>query len=366
MRGAATVFSRCHNHHERTHHRQNSERDEDEEDGPWAGGYALRNLKTAEPPCRSTLCTSSSVKPRIWPSDRFDVSCRLIRCKAGDIPDFDHKALNELTKDKKDVPTMGGILILIGIVSSVLLLANLRVFYIYMAFVCLLWLGALGFADDWIKLRDKSKSGSRDGLKFYQKLLFQIGLGVLLGVFIYMRGEQTFAEFDVQHFRIFTFPFFKGEHEYGFLLPPGRDGRSWLLIKEVSFSTRLGSVPGLPALKEIREAVARTQSTSQKFELERIAALGNPIYKLPFDGVLENNPSRSDHGRDDEPNHGSGKRGPRVRECVRESRHGGSGIEAGRGAPSLRFEGAAAAFSAQSESGDPAFHEWRPQPDGTV
>ena len=144
----------------------------------------------------------------------------LIRFKVGDIPDFDHKALNELTKDKKDVPTMGGILILIGIVSTVLLLANLRTFYIYLAFLCILWLGGLGFVDDWIKLRDKSKTGSRDGLKFYQKLLFQIGLGVVLGIWIYKRGQQTFAEFDVQHFRIFTFPFFKGEQEYGFLLPP--------------------------------------------------------------------------------------------------------------------------------------------------
>jgi phospho-N-acetylmuramoyl-pentapeptide-transferase len=144
----------------------------------------------------------------------------LIRFKAGDIPDFDHKALNELTKDKKDVPTMGGILILIGIFVSVLLLANLRVFYIHMAFVCLLWLGALGFVDDWLKLRDKSKTGSRDGLKFYQKLLFQIGLGVMLGIFIYWWGARIFEGFDAQHFRIFTFPFFKGEHEYGFLLPP--------------------------------------------------------------------------------------------------------------------------------------------------
>jgi len=68
----------------------------------------------------------------------------LIRMKCGDIPDFDHKELNELTRHKADIPTMGGLLILFGIASAVLLLANLTVFYIHLAGFCMVWLGSAG------------------------------------------------------------------------------------------------------------------------------------------------------------------------------------------------------------------------------
>lgn len=142
----------------------------------------------------------------------------LIHKRLGDIPDFDHKGLNELTQHKANVPTMGGLLILFSISVTVLLLANLKIFYIHMAFFCMAWLAALGSIDDWIKLTSKGREGTRDGLKFYQKLLFQIALGVILAYFIYDRGKETFAEFDVQHYRILTLPFFKGEDAYGVLL----------------------------------------------------------------------------------------------------------------------------------------------------
>jgi len=144
----------------------------------------------------------------------------LIHMKVGDIPDFDHKALNELTRHKANVPTMGGVLILAGVVVAVLLLANLTVFYVHMAFVSLAWLAALGFIDDWVKLRDKARFGSRDGLKFYQKILFQIGLAVMLGIFIYRRGQATFEGVEIEHYRILAIPFFKGSVAYGVLLPP--------------------------------------------------------------------------------------------------------------------------------------------------
>ncbi|HVP09835.1 MAG TPA: phospho-N-acetylmuramoyl-pentapeptide-transferase [Phycisphaerae bacterium] len=140
----------------------------------------------------------------------------LVRKRLGDIPDFDHKRLNELTQHKANVPTMGGLLILIGIAVAVILLADLTVFYIHLAFFCMLWLALLGWLDDRLKLSDKGKNSSRDGLKFYQKLLFQIGLGVVLAFFIYSRGEQTFeGSGETDYYRILTLPFFKGE----FLLP---------------------------------------------------------------------------------------------------------------------------------------------------
>jgi len=143
----------------------------------------------------------------------------LVHRKLGDIPDFDHKDLNELTQHKADVPTMGGILILFGVAVAVLLMANLRVFYVLMALLCMLWLAALGFVDDWFKLTDKGQTGSRDGLKLYQKLLFQVGLGVILGYFIYHRGELLYEGEPSQQYRILMLPFYKNPPQYGVLLP---------------------------------------------------------------------------------------------------------------------------------------------------
>lgn len=143
----------------------------------------------------------------------------LVRKKAGDIPDFDHQALNELTQHKSNVPTMGGVLILSGIVAAMLLLADLRVFYVHLAFFCMAWLGALGFVDDLFKLLDKGRGGARDGLKFYQKLLFQIGLGVVLAYFIFGRGHAAFADSGQQeYYRILSLPFIKGDLENPILL----------------------------------------------------------------------------------------------------------------------------------------------------
>jgi phospho-N-acetylmuramoyl-pentapeptide-transferase len=142
----------------------------------------------------------------------------LIAKRLGDIPDFDHQTLNEMTQHKANIPTMGGLLILAAVMSSVLLLANLTVYYVYLALACLVWLAALGGIDDWIKLTSKGQDGTRDGLKFYQKLLFQIALGVMLAYCVYRRGEETFAGFEHQHYRILTLPFFKGEQSHGLLL----------------------------------------------------------------------------------------------------------------------------------------------------
>ncbi len=145
----------------------------------------------------------------------------LTRMRLGDVPDFDHKELNELTQHKTNVPTMGGLVILVGIAATVLLLADLTVFYIHLAGFCMFWLGLLGWYDDRLKLSDKGKNNSRDGLKLYQKILFQIGLGVVLAYFIYQRGEATFADSgETEYYRILTLPFIKGDLGYGYLLPP--------------------------------------------------------------------------------------------------------------------------------------------------
>lgn len=114
----------------------------------------------------------------------------LIRKKVGDRPEFDHADLNQLTRHKSNTPTMGGILIVVAIFVSVLTFADLSNMYIRMALLALVWLGGLGGVDDWLKLRQASGKGSRDGLKSWEKMLFQIGLAVLLAVSSYAYGRN--------------------------------------------------------------------------------------------------------------------------------------------------------------------------------
>ncbi|HUU81932.1 MAG TPA: phospho-N-acetylmuramoyl-pentapeptide-transferase [Phycisphaerae bacterium] len=141
---------------------------------------------------------------------------QLIRYKLGDRPEFDHASLNELTRDKTRVPTMGGLLILAAVAVSTLLFADPLNYYVQMGLVCLVWLGLLGAVDDWFKLTAARRSGTRDGLKSYEKLLFQVGLGVLLGYFVYSVGRTNFAVItspslpqEIEAYRILAVPFYK-------------------------------------------------------------------------------------------------------------------------------------------------------------
>ncbi len=136
--------------------------------------------------------------------------------KIGDNPEFDHSRLNECLRDKKSTPTMGGIIILAAIALCTLLLSDLRNYYVIMGLFCMTWLGVLGGVDDWLKLTVGRRNGSRDGLKMYEKLLFQLGLGVLLGIFVYRYGQENSALASLQgateslpSFRILIVPFYK-------------------------------------------------------------------------------------------------------------------------------------------------------------
>lgn len=113
----------------------------------------------------------------------------LIRLKVGDKPEFDNQTLNEITKGKANTPTMGGIIILLAIGLSTLLWADLSNFFVRMGLVVMLWLGGLGGVDDWLKLTRKRGDESRDGLKSWEKLLFQIGLSVLVAAFVLRNSD---------------------------------------------------------------------------------------------------------------------------------------------------------------------------------
>jgi len=79
-------------------------------------------------------------------------------------------------KEKQGTPTMGGILILLAILIPTLLLADLGNIYIIIMIVSTLWMGAIGFLDDYIKVFKKNK----EGLKGKFKVIGQIGLGLFV------------------------------------------------------------------------------------------------------------------------------------------------------------------------------------------
>ncbi len=127
----------------------------------------------------------------------------LMRKKIGDRPEFHHATLNELTKEKANTPTMGGLIIILATVTTTLLWAKLNNPFIQKAIVLVIWFAALGAADDWLKLTSGARQRSRNGLKPWEKLIFQIGGAVLIASFLY-------ADFvNIEDAKLFWLPFYK-------------------------------------------------------------------------------------------------------------------------------------------------------------
>jgi len=91
---------------------------------------------------------------------------------------------------KKGTPTMGGIIIIMAILIPVLLFARLNNIYIILMIITTLWLGALGFTDDYLKVFKKDKAGLHG--KF--KIVAQVGLGLIVGMTLYLSPEAVIHE----------------------------------------------------------------------------------------------------------------------------------------------------------------------------
>lgn len=91
---------------------------------------------------------------------------------------------------KKGTPTMGGIIIIVSILVPVLLLARLDNIYIILMLITTIWLGVLGFLDDYIKVFKKDKEGLHG--KF--KIIAQIGLGLIVGLTLYLSPNVIIRE----------------------------------------------------------------------------------------------------------------------------------------------------------------------------
>lgn len=83
---------------------------------------------------------------------------------------------------KKGTPTMGGVIIIVSIIVPCLLLSKLANVYMLLMIISTLWLGALGFADDYKKIKHHDK----EGLKGKYKIVGQVGLGLIVGITMWL------------------------------------------------------------------------------------------------------------------------------------------------------------------------------------
>jgi phospho-N-acetylmuramoyl-pentapeptide-transferase len=103
-------------------------------------------------------------------------------------------------QQKKGTPTMGGIIIILAIIIPTLLLANLDKVYIRLMLLCTVWLGTIGFIDDYLKIRAKRlaqkkgvtyKKSDSDGLAGRFKIFGQVMLGLIVGATLYFSPSVT-------------------------------------------------------------------------------------------------------------------------------------------------------------------------------
>jgi phospho-N-acetylmuramoyl-pentapeptide-transferase len=165
-------------------------------------------------------------------------------------------------QQKKGTPTMGGIIIILAILIPTLLLANLNKVYVRLMIFSTIWLGIIGFIDDYLKLRAKKiaqqqgvkyKKGDKDGLAGWFKVFGQIALGITVGATLWfnpnvktwreylgttppkdahivsINGKQrTFVETKEV---VTTIPFVKNhEFNYARLLPASLRGYAWIVF----------------------------------------------------------------------------------------------------------------------------------------
>lgn len=92
--------------------------------------------------------------------------------------------------EKKGTPTMGGIIIIISILIPCMLLGKLNNVYMVLMIVATIWCGALGFADDYLKIKKHNK----EGMKGKFKIVGQVGLGLIVGLTMYLSPSIVMNE----------------------------------------------------------------------------------------------------------------------------------------------------------------------------
>ena len=150
-------------------------------------------------------------------------------------------------KEKAGTPTMGGIIIILALLVPAVLLTKLDNIYIILLLITTVWMGMIGFVDDYIKVFRKNK----DGLKGRFKVLGQVSLGIIVGATLYFHPEVTVKNENAQASRITqveqrrplsemaevkstktTIPFMKNnEFDYASLIKwVGKDYKHWVWL----------------------------------------------------------------------------------------------------------------------------------------
>lgn len=93
-------------------------------------------------------------------------------------------------KEKAGTPTMGGVIIILSTLIPVLLLTKLDNVYVVMLLITTVWMGAIGFTDDYLKIKKKNK----EGLAGRFKIFGQVGLGVIIGCTMYFHEGITIKQ----------------------------------------------------------------------------------------------------------------------------------------------------------------------------
>jgi len=141
---------------------------------------------------------------------------------------------------KKGTPTMGGIIIIAAIILPVLLFAQIDNIYVILLLITTLWLGVIGFLDDYIKVFKKNKKG----LAGRFKVVGQIGIGLIVGLTLYfhedvtvrsysgevrMEDNEIIREYDDIKSNVTTVPFVKNnELDYDRILSFAGDDFTWM------------------------------------------------------------------------------------------------------------------------------------------
>ena len=141
-------------------------------------------------------------------------------------------------KVKKGTPTMGGIIIILSIVIPTFLFSKLSNIYVIIMLLVTIWMGIIGFLDDYLKISKNNK----DGLKPKFKIFGQISLGIIVGLILVFNDDIVVREFNDQTENtiennhvdtkelITTIPFIKNnEFNYKWLLPDFLNEYAWIL-----------------------------------------------------------------------------------------------------------------------------------------
>ncbi len=139
-----------------------------------------------------------------------------------------HQVIREGTpdshQDKKRTPTMGGLIILASTLIPTILWAKLDNRYVLIAMFVMLWMGLIGFSDDYIKLKQKQAGQKNTGLVEVWKLTWQISIGFALGYFLWKFPLSTLPGAST------TLPFYKY-----ILIVPASATMAWLYVLFVTF-----------------------------------------------------------------------------------------------------------------------------------